>query len=82
MAVLGLNYSMWDLVPCPGVKPGLPFHWAHGVLATGSPGTSQESVYALFHVYDFMIGSSVLGSYTVDSLCARRLPYWFTVSPG
>ena len=53
---------MWDVVPCPGVKPELPFHWAHGVLATGSPGTSQESVYTLLHVYDFTMDHQSWGA--------------------
>ena len=34
-----LSCGMWDLVPCPGIKPG-PLHWECGLLATGPPGKS------------------------------------------
>ena len=33
------SYSLWDLIPRPGVKPGSP-SLEHGVLATGPPGKS------------------------------------------
>ena len=37
-----LYLSMWDLVPWPGIKPGL--HWDWGVPATGPPGKSLLSI--------------------------------------
>ena len=47
LAVMGLSCSMWtfscgvwDLVPCPGIKPG-PLHREHGVFVTGPPGKSS-----------------------------------------
>ena len=33
---------IWDLVPPPGVEPGPPGHWNHGVLVSGPPGKSLE----------------------------------------
>ena len=40
---LGLSYSIWDLVPQPGIKPMSPA-LELGVLNTGPPGKSQVSV--------------------------------------
>ena len=42
LAVLGLSCGTPDLVPRPGVEPGL--HWEHGVLAIGPPGKSLDSL--------------------------------------
>ena len=33
---------IWDLVPPPGVEPGSPRHWEHGVLVSGPPEKSLE----------------------------------------
>ena len=37
-----LACSIWDLVPWPGWTLG-PWHWGHGVLATGPPGSLKCS---------------------------------------
>ena len=43
LAALGLNCSMWDLVPQSGIEHGC-LHWQHYVLATGPPGKSLITV--------------------------------------
>ena len=49
LAALSLSYSMWDLVPPPGIKPR-PLHWVQGDVATGPPGKSLEnSVFLLIY---------------------------------
>ena len=54
-----LSFSMWDLVPWPGIKPW-PLHRGHGVLATGPPGKSPSSLFNLIPVVIFS---------TINSLC-------------
>ena len=50
LAVLGLGcgmgdlgYSMWDLLPSPGLELR-PLHWEHRVLATAPPGPAVLTV--------------------------------------
>ena len=43
LAALGLSYSIWDLVPQPGIKPMCPALQL-GVLTTGPSGKSRVSV--------------------------------------
>ena len=62
MAALSLSYSMWDLVPPPGIKPR-PLHWVQGDLATGPPGKSLEnSVLLLIFSYHLLDNGITLGA--------------------
>ena len=42
--MLHLSCGIWNLVPWPGIKPGL-LHWEYGVLATGPLGKSPKTSY-------------------------------------
>ena len=54
----GLSYSMWDLVPSPGIKLG-PLHWEHGVLAPAPPGMSLSDFFLSLHsVPGIMVSTS------------------------
>ena len=54
LAVLGLSYHMWNVVPCPGIKPNLP-HWEHEVLAREVPLTVLLSVRFLYVVKAYFV---------------------------
>ena len=51
-----LGCSMWDLVPWPGINPGL-LHWELRILTTGSPRKSHKwsNFWMMFLVYKFML---------------------------
>lgn len=42
LAVPGVSFGVWDLIPRPGIEPVLRLHWEHKVIASGPPETSWK----------------------------------------